>query len=112
MPLAPLLLLDLRVNRFALRWFCPAWAIDETLRALALLLPWIAWLARRSGVAGRITAPRALHHALFAGPAGPPPWFTLHDALRRDPIPWRPPSGEPLVSIEVGDTIRLHLTTR
>ena len=108
-----LLTLDLRVQRFALRWVCPAWAIDETLRAIALLLPWIAWFARHAAIRPRVARrSEGWLRALFAGPPGPAPWFTLHDALRGEAIPWHPPVGEPIVSLEFGRDVRIHLSTR
>ena len=113
-----LLWLEVRGRGIHLRWGMPAWALEETLRGLALMLPWLWWaLQRIPGAARRVRVAggRFRRRAAARGAPDPAPWALTWALLARGGEGMLLlPSGEPLFDLEVGTraavpTLRVRL---
>jgi hypothetical protein len=99
-----LLWLEVRSQGLHLRWGVPAWAIEETLRALALTIPWLLWLLQR--LPGGERRFRLLRGRLRlqvdgGGASVAPPWagtVALLEGAGEGVL--RLPPGEPFIDIE------------
>lgn len=100
-----LLLLRVRADKVHFRWAVPVWALEETLRAVLLVGPWVLWVARcaprpwRARWRGRVGAMTFD----FSGPAGTPPWPALHALLEGRGGWFDLPEGEPFVHVDTDD---------
>jgi len=114
-----LLWLEVRGRGIHLRWGMPAWALEETLRGLALTLPWLWWaLQRLPGGTRRFQLQGGRFHLRWSGegPPGPAPWgltWAILTGVGEGML--RLPPGEPFLDLEVGagtaavPTVRVRL---
>jgi hypothetical protein len=111
-----LLWLRLDADRFRIRWGMPVWALEESLRAVFLLGPWVLWFARhlplawRSGMSGRVRRARFRLAIDLSGEPGPAPWAAGRALLEgAGEGMLRLPPGEPYVHIEAGRDVRIEI---
>jgi hypothetical protein len=113
-----LLWLRLDADRVRIRWGMPLWALEESLRAVFLLGPWLLWFARHLPVSRRRdTSDRARRGGFrlaidLSGDPGPPPWEAGRALLEgAGEGMLRLPSGEPYVRIEAGRGVRIEIVS-
>jgi len=111
-----LLWLRLDADRVRIRWVMPVWALEESLRAVFLLGPWVLWLARhlpaalRRSLSGEVRRGRFRIGLDLAGEPGPPPWHTARALLEgAGEGMLRLPIGEPFVRVEAGRDVRIEI---
>jgi len=113
-----LLWLRIDAERVRIRWGMPVWALEESLRALFLLGPWVLWIARHLPVRTRSRASGAFGRGRFrldldlSGDPGPPPWHAARALLEGagDGM-LRLPAGEPFVLVEAGRDVRIEIVS-
>jgi len=113
-----LLWLRLDADRFRIRWGMPVWALEESLRAVFLLGPWVLWFARhlpaslRRGMSGRVRRARFRFEIDLSGEPGPAPWAAGRALLEgAGEGMLRLPPGEPYVHIEAGRDVRIEIVS-
>ncbi len=101
-----LLVLHVRADGVHLRWAVPVWALQESLRAVLLVTPWLLWVARCAPAEWRRTwhGRTAGFDWDLRGPAGRPPWVAGRALLEGDGADaFALPAGEPFVRVETDD---------
>ncbi|MFU8887292.1 MAG: hypothetical protein ACNA8N_01675 [Trueperaceae bacterium] len=113
-----LLWLRLEADKVRIRWGVPVWALEESLRALLLLGPWVLWFARHLPIKTRAKASGEWGRGRFrldldlSGEPGPAPWHTAVALLEgAGEGMLRLPSGEPFVHVEAGDGVRIQIVS-
>lgn len=113
-----LLWLRLEADKVRIRWGVPVWALEESLRALLLLGPWVLWIARHLPIKTRAKASGEWGRGRFrldldlSGEPGPAPWHTAVALLEgAGEGMLRLPSGEPFVHVEAGDGVRIQIVS-
>lgn len=108
-----MLWIDIRNERLHLRWGVPAWALEETVRALALITLWLSWLAQRIPSGARaLTVERGRHRLPInrRSPPGPAPWgitWALLEGVGEGML--RLPPGVPFIEIQAGRSLRVRV---
>ncbi len=111
-----LLWLRLEADKVRIRWGVPVWALEETLRAVLLIGPWVLWTLRHLPIKARTRASGEFRRGRFrldldlSGKPGPAPWHTALALLEGagEGMLLLPP-GEPFVHIEAGDGVRIQI---
>ena len=113
-----LLWLRLEAGKVRIRWGVPVWALEESLRAVFLLGPWVLWFARhlpikpRSRAVGEFRRGRLRLALDLSGEPGPAPWHTVRALLEGTGEGMlRLPSGEPFVHIEAGRDVNIRIVS-
>lgn len=100
-----LLAMDVRVQRFRLRWAMPAWALEESLRGAALLALWGGYALARF-------APRQRQHAALRRWLPGAPWgalLVLLEGVGEGVLAL--PHREPLLQVSVGRDVDIRVVS-
>jgi hypothetical protein len=105
-----LLTFDLRVTGFRLRWAFPAWALEESLRASALLALWVGYaVGKFAPNAVRSVSRRPIRLAQWLPRA---PWGAFVPMLEGAGDGMLAlPGHAPLVEVSVGESVHIRICT-
>jgi hypothetical protein len=113
-----LLWLRLDADRVRIRWGVPVWALEESLRALLLLGPWVLWFVRHLPLKARGERRREFARGRFrlrldlTGDPGPAPWHTARALLEGDGEGMlQLPPGESFIHIQAGDEVNIQIVS-